>query len=102
MAVKVRLSRIGRKKRPVFRIVAVDERKKRDGEYLENLGTYDPITHKFVQFHNDRIDYWLSVGAQLTDSVAKLKKVYLKKQVAGASAKISTEAIAETKEIKEV
>ena len=85
MAVKIRLSRIGRKKSPVFRIVAVDGRKKRDGQYLENLGTYNPLNHEFIQFHGDRIDYWLSVGAQLTDSVAKLKKIYLKQQ--GAEAK---------------
>jgi len=49
MAVKLRLSRIGKKHAPFFRIVAVDSRKKRDGSYLENLGTYDSIKGSFVQ-----------------------------------------------------
>ncbi|MGE0207337.1 MAG: 30S ribosomal protein S16, partial [Candidatus Babeliales bacterium] len=67
MAVKIRLSRIGKKNAPQYRIVAVDERKKRDGEYLDNLGTYEPIAHKIVQLHEDRIKDWLSKGAIMTD-----------------------------------
>ncbi len=74
MAVKIRLSRIGKKNRPYWRIVAMDARKKRDGEFLENLGTYDPIDHKLIQFHYDRILDWVSKGAIPSETVAKLMK----------------------------
>lgn len=72
MAVKIRMSRVGRKKRPFWRIVAVDSRKKRDGAYLDNLGTYDPIKHVLVQLHTDRIGEWITKGAICSDSVTKL------------------------------
>ncbi len=75
MAVKIRFSRIGKKHAPVYRIVAVDSRRKRDGKYLENLGTYNPMTKEIVQFHADRINYWISVGAIVTDSVDRLLKI---------------------------
>jgi small subunit ribosomal protein S16 len=75
MAVKIRLSRIGKKNAPVYRIVAVDSRKKRDGEALENLGTYDPIRGVLVQFHEERINDWVSKGAIMTDVVKKLQKM---------------------------
>ncbi|MBT3456204.1 30S ribosomal protein S16 [bacterium] len=82
MSVKIRLSRCGRKKRPFFRLVAIDTRKKRDGAYLENLGTYDPFSHELIQFHKERIDHWLSVGALFTDSAAKLYKMHSKQKPA--------------------
>lgn len=72
MAVKIRFARIGKKHAPIYRIVAVDSRKKRDGEFLENLGTYNPKTKQIVQMHDDRIAHWLSVGAIPTDVVARL------------------------------
>lgn len=74
MAVKIRLSRVGKKHAPFYRIVAVDARAKRDGEVLENLGTYDPKTKSFVQFHRDRVDYWLTVGAVPSETVRRLYK----------------------------
>ena len=74
MAVKIRLSRIGKKNAPVYRIVAVDSRKKRDGEALENLGTYDPIKGALVQYHEERVQDWISKGAIVTDAVKKLQK----------------------------
>ncbi|MCL4380067.1 30S ribosomal protein S16 [Candidatus Dependentiae bacterium] len=74
MAVKIRLSRIGKKHAPFYQIVAVDSRKKRDGQHLENLGTYNPLSNQFVQFHEERINYWLSVGAVPTDAVVKLHR----------------------------
>ena len=52
--VKIRLARIGKIHRPWFRIVAIDVRKKRDGECLENLGTYDPINSKLIKFNEER------------------------------------------------
>lgn len=76
MAVKIRLARIGKTHAPLYRIVAIDSRKKRDGEALDILGTYDPIKHEIVQFHADRIAQWLSKGAIITDSVKKLQKMH--------------------------
>ena len=55
MAVKIRFSRIGKKNRPYWRIVALDSRDKRDGACIENLGTYDPVKHEVIQIHKDRI-----------------------------------------------
>lgn len=81
MAVKIRLSRIGKKHVPFFRIIAIDSRKKRDGAYLENLGTYDVLNNTFVQFHEERINDWVAKGAVVTDSVKKLQRTY--KQKAG-------------------
>lgn len=76
MAVKIRLARIGKKNMPIFRIVAIDSRMARDGKTLEILGTYDPSKKQFEQFHDDRIEAWVKTGAQLTDSVKKLRKLY--------------------------
>lgn len=64
MPVKIRLMRIGAKKRPFYRVVAVDERKKRTGQYLELLGTYNPLTEpKEIKLKKDRIDEWMKNGA---------------------------------------
>ena len=75
MAVALRLSRGGSKKRPFFRIVAADVRAPRDGRYLERLGTYNPMKEKSdperVTLNKDRIKYWLSVGAKPTERVQK-------------------------------
>jgi len=73
--VKLRLARFGAKKHPFYRIVAVDSRGKRDGRYLEQLGTYDPMQNPpAIQLVADRIQYWQSVGAQPSESVAQLLK----------------------------
>ena len=73
MAVKLRLSRGGSKKRPFYRIVAADERAPRDGRFIERLGTYNPLLPKDheerVILKTDRIQHWLSVGAKPTDRV---------------------------------
>ena len=75
MAVALRLSRGGSKKRPYFRIVAADIRAPRDGRYLERLGTYNPMKEKDdperVTLNTERIKYWLSVGAKPTERVQK-------------------------------
>jgi small subunit ribosomal protein S16 len=89
MAVKIRLSRIGKKNVSFCRIVAVDSRKKRDGAYLENLGTYDSTKGILVQFKEDRVGYWISQGAIPTDAVKKLIKLH-KKQ--GQPSKIQASA----------
>ncbi|MBI2021700.1 30S ribosomal protein S16 [Candidatus Daviesbacteria bacterium] len=64
MPVKIRLMRIGAKKRPFYRVVAVDERRKRTGGYLELLGTYNPLTEpKEIKLNQERIDDWVKKGA---------------------------------------
>ena len=74
MSVKIRLSRLGKKARPYWRIIAVDSRKKRDGAFLDNLGTYDPIKHEVVQLATDRINDWVAKGAECSPAVVKLMK----------------------------
>ena len=75
MAVAIRLSRGGSKKRPYYRIVVSDSRSARDGKYLEQIGTYNPLLAKDdagrVKLDEDRARYWLGVGAQATDRVAR-------------------------------
>lgn len=77
MAVKLRLKRIGRRHRSVFRLSAMDARCPRDGRVLEELGTYDPSNKKAqeqVRLNRERIRHWLSVGAVPTQTVADLLK----------------------------
>ncbi len=73
MAVAIRLSRAGAKKRPYYRIVVSDERAPRDGKYLEQIGTYNPLLAKDdenrVKLNEDRAKYWLGVGAKPSDRV---------------------------------
>jgi small subunit ribosomal protein S16 len=75
MSLAIRLARGGMKKRPVYRIVVTDSRNPRDGKFLEKLGTYNPLLPKDsdarVTLDTDRAAYWLSVGAQPTDRVAR-------------------------------
>ncbi|MEA1617715.1 30S ribosomal protein S16 [Erythrobacter sp. T5W1-R] len=75
MAIAIRLSRGGAKKRPYYRIVVSDVRSPRDGKYLEQIGTYNPVLAKDsperVKLNEDRARYWLGVGAQPTDRVAR-------------------------------
>ena len=74
MALKIRLSRAGAKKRPFYRIVVTDSRNPRDGRYIERLGTYDPMLPKDgqrVKLVEDRIRHWLGVGAKPSDRVAR-------------------------------
>lgn len=73
MPVKIRLMRIGSRKRPFYRVVAVDERKKRTGGYLELLGTYNPLTQpKEIILKQDRIDVWIKKGAVLSDGFLRI------------------------------
>ena len=73
MAVKIRLSRKGDKKSPFYRIVAADSRCARNGNFIEVLGTYNPMkTPAELKLKNDRINYWLSVGAQVSDTAKEL------------------------------
>ncbi len=75
--VKIRLARFGRKKRPFYRIVVTDSRKRRDSGWIESIGYYNPLTNpKDIKIDLDRMNYWLSNGAQMSDRVSKLKKIY--------------------------
>ncbi len=75
MSMKIRLARGGSKKRPHYAIVASDSRMPRDGRFLEKLGTYNPLLAKDsedrVKMNMERVQYWLSQGAQPTDRVAR-------------------------------
>ncbi len=67
--------RMGAKKKPFYRIVVKEKRSKRDGKYLENVGTYNPMVNPAeVDLKHERIQYWISVGAQPTETVASLIK----------------------------
>lgn len=83
MAVSLRLKREGAKDRPYYRIVATDNRARRDGRAIESLGTYDPMK-KGVNFELDlaRVDHWVSVGGQMSDTVRSLVKKARKSQTA--------------------
>jgi len=75
MALKIRLRQQGRRNRAFFRLVVTDSRSPRDGKYVEALGWYNPVEdadEKKLAFKIDRIQHWLSVGAQLTESAAQL------------------------------
>jgi len=73
MAVKIRLTRMGSKKRPSYRIVATDSRKARDGEYIELVGFYNPLTTPAEVRVNEEVALkWLRNGAQLTDTAKNL------------------------------
>jgi small subunit ribosomal protein S16 len=76
VAVKIRLKRLGKVRVPMYRIVVVDARKKRDGRVLEEIGKYHPKEDpSYISVVSDRAQYWLGVGAQPSDAVAKLLKI---------------------------
>ena len=76
MAMKIRLARGGSKKRPFYRIVAADSRMPRDGRFIEKLGTYNPLlpqdSEDRVKMDVERVQHWLSQGAQPTDRIARM------------------------------
>jgi small subunit ribosomal protein S16 len=76
VAVKIRLKRMGKVRAPHYRIVVVDSRKKRDGRVLEEIGKYHPKEEpSFIDVVSDRAQYWLGVGAQPSEAVAKILKI---------------------------
>jgi small subunit ribosomal protein S16 len=73
MATVVRLTRMGRKKRPFYRVVVTDNRKRRDGGWIESIGYYNPLTDpEVIKVDEDRLNYWIGVGAKLSDRVKKI------------------------------
>ena len=88
MAVKIRLTRMGAKKKPTYRIVATDSRSPRDGQYLELIGTYAPVGEGQVKINEEVALKWLNNGAQPTDTVKNLlSKAGIMKKYAESKAK---------------
>ena len=78
--VKIRLARYGRKKRPFYRIVVTDSRRRRDSGWIESIGYYNPLVEpKTVEIDMAKLNDWISKGAQMSERVAKLKKIYEEK-----------------------
>ncbi|HOQ76241.1 MAG TPA: 30S ribosomal protein S16 [Thermoclostridium sp.] len=74
--VKIRLKRIGAKKKPFYRIVVADSRSPRDGKFIEQIGTYNPLTNPSeIKVDVEKAKKWLSTGAQPTETVKKLLKI---------------------------
>ena len=87
MAVKLRLMRFGKKKQPVYRLVAADSRSPRDGRFIEILGTYEPRQEPSrVIINRERVDHWVSVGAKPTETVARLLRQAESEAAAAAAA----------------
>ncbi|WP_120955540.1 30S ribosomal protein S16 [Helicobacter mehlei] len=69
----IRLTRVGRKKKPFYRVVVTDSRKRRDGGWIESIGYYNPLSNpKVVQIDHVRLGYWKGVGAKMSERVEKL------------------------------
>ncbi len=74
--VKIRLTRKGKKKQPFYRVIVIDSKKRRDGPFVEILGTYDPLKNpSVVKIDTERAKYWIGNGAQPTSVVKKLLKI---------------------------
>lgn len=95
MAVSIRLRREGTKNRPYYRVVVTDSRSPRDGKFIEIIGTYDPKqTGQNSSFNVERAEYWISKGAQPSDTVRSL----IKKQKKTVTAETGSEAEQESSE----
>ena len=76
MAVKIRLTRLGMKKQPTYRVIVADERAPRDGRFIDELGFYDPTQEpSVVKIDTEKAKDWIAKGAKPTDTVAKLLKI---------------------------
>ena len=86
--VTIRLARGGAKKRPFYHVVVTDSRNRRDGKYIERVGFFNPIARGGelrLQLNQERVQYWLSQGAQTSDRVASLIREHRKAQAKAAS-----------------
>ena len=73
MATVVRLTRMGRKKKPFYRIVVTDSRRRRDGGWIESIGYYNPLTEpETIKVDEEKLNYWIGVGAKLSDRVKRI------------------------------
>jgi small subunit ribosomal protein S16 len=93
MSVKVRLSRVGGKKAPFYRIVVCDSRSPRDGRFIEHIGVYDPTREPVeVRLDNDRYDHWVKVGAEPSVTVGEIVRRH--RRAEAEAAKSTTPAVA--------
>jgi small subunit ribosomal protein S16 len=96
MAVRVRLTRVGSKKNPIWRVVVADRRSPRDGRFIEAIGHYNPQTKpSTIVLDHERLDHWLALGAEPTNTVKKLMRAKDNPQVAAAAIEEATQAQAE-------
>ncbi|MEO0114657.1 MAG: 30S ribosomal protein S16 [candidate division WOR-3 bacterium] len=86
--VKIRLKRIGKRKQPYYRIVVTDSRRSRDGKYIESVGHYNPRNKNLI-FNKERVEYWLSQGAQASNTAERLWKRYLNQNISTTSLSVS-------------
>lgn len=103
---KIRLMRIGAKKKPFYRVVVVEERSKRTGGYVELLGTYNPLTEpKDIKLNKERIEYWTKQGAQPTTGYLRIigkapqrlpRKAKKEKKEAPKAPEVATESVSPT------
>ncbi len=107
MAVKIRLSRMGKKKQSIYKVVAADVRAPRDGKFIEALGIYNPIkSPAIIELKEERINYWLDNGAQPTDTVNSILRnqgILYKRELVkkGMSPEAINEEIAKWREAKQ-
>jgi small subunit ribosomal protein S16 len=86
MSVRIRMTRMGTKKRPFYRLVAADSEAPRDGKFLDILGYYDPMKDPAdVKIHEDKVNYWLEKGARVSEAVQAILKKEGKMQSHSAS-----------------
>ena len=79
MSVRVRLTRVGSKKNPIWRVVVADQRSPRDGRFIETIGQYNPQTHpSTIRIDEERLQHWLARGAQASNTVKQLMKAQVK------------------------
>jgi len=98
--VRIRLRRMGAKKKPVYRVVVANQREARNGRFIETIGLYNPLTDpETVEIKTDRAAYWISKGAQPSDAVARLLK---KVGVLDENGKLITQAEAQEENTQEV
>ena len=93
MAVRVRLTRVGSKKNPIWRVVVADQRSPRDGRFIETIGHYNPQTEpSTIRIDEERLQHWIARGAQPTGTVKQLVKAYAKSGGAAAAVAAPVEA----------
>ena len=91
--IKIRLKRMGAKKRPSYRIIVADSRSPRDGRFIENIGLYDPLAEPaMVRLDHERARHWFGVGAQPTDTV---RSIMVREGILSQSGKIKQPVVAE-------
>jgi small subunit ribosomal protein S16 len=86
MSVRVRLTRVGSKKNPIWRVVVADQRSPRDGRFIETIGHYNPQTEpSTISLDEERLQHWIGLGAQPTGTVKQLMKAHAKSGAAASS-----------------